>query len=94
MPVLEEFNTVAAVTSANWIFVRTKRTFSISQTGLGAGETLNVHIQNSIGTEQLYINDQAIQLTPTHMMAPVHGPCKFKLVKGITASGLRVEILE
>jgi len=94
MPVLEEFNTTAAATSADWIFVRTQRTFSISQTGLGAGETLDVHIQNATGTEQLYLNGKAIQLTPTHMMTSVHGPCRFKLVKSVTASGIRVELLQ
>jgi hypothetical protein len=93
MPVLEEFNTTAAATSADWIFVRMGRTFSITQTGLGVGETLDVHVQNATGTEQLYIHDETIQLTPTHMMTPVHGPCIFKLVKGVTASGIRVELL-
>jgi len=93
MPVLEEFNVTAAVTSADWLFVRMGRTFTIAQTGLGSGETLDVHIENATGTEQLYIHDETIQLTPTHMMTPVHGPCRFKLVKGVTVSGIRVELL-
>ncbi len=93
MPVLEEFNTTAAATSADWIFVAMGQTFSVAQTGLGAGETIDVHIQNATGTEQLYIKDEAVQLTPTHMMTPVHGPCRFKLVKGATASPVRVELL-
>jgi len=93
MPVLEEFDTTAAVTSAEWIFVRMGKTFSITQTGLGVGETLDVHIENATGTEQLYIKNEAVQLTPTHMMTPVHGPCRFKLVKGATVSPLRVELL-
>jgi len=41
MPVLEEFNTTAA-TSADWIFVEMKKTFSVAQTGLGVGETLEI----------------------------------------------------
>jgi hypothetical protein len=94
MPVLEEFNTTAAATSADWIFVRMQKTFSVAQTGLSAGETLDVHIQSASGTEQLYIKEEAVQLTSTHMMTPVHGPCKFKLVKGVTASGIRVELLQ
>jgi len=94
MPVLEEFDTSAAATSADWIFVRMQRTFSVVQTGLGSGETLDVHVQNATGTEQLYLNGEAVQLTPTHMMTPVHGPCRFKLVKGVTASGIRVELLQ
>jgi len=93
MPVLEEFNTTAAATSADWIFVRMQRTFTIAQTGLSAGETLDVHIENATGTEQLYIKGEAIQLASTHMMTPVHGPCRFKLVKGITVSPLRVDLL-
>ncbi len=92
MPILEEFNTIAPATSADWIFVEMGKTFSIAQTGLGAGETLDVHVQNATGTEQLYIKDEAIQLTPTHMMTTVHGPCKFKLVKGATVSPVRVEL--
>jgi hypothetical protein len=51
MPVLEEFNTTAAATSADWIFVAMGQTFSIAQTGLGVGETLDVHVQNATGTE-------------------------------------------
>jgi hypothetical protein len=94
MPVLEEFDTTAAVTSAEWIFVRMQRTFSVAQTGLSAGETLDVHIQNATGTEQLYRNDEAIQLSSMHMMTAIYGPCRFKLVKGITASGIRVELLQ
>jgi hypothetical protein len=94
MSVLEEFNTTVAATSADWIFVRMQRTFSVAQTGLSAGETLDVHVQNATGTEQLYLNGEAVQLTPTHMITSVHGPCRFKLVKGITASGIRVELLQ
>jgi hypothetical protein len=94
MPVLEEFDTTAATTSADWVFVRMQRTFSVAQTGLGTGETLDVHIQNASGTEQLYVNDEAVQLTPMHMITTIHGPCRFKLVKGITASGIRVELLQ
>jgi len=94
MPVLEEFNTTAAATGADWIFVRMQRTFSVVQTGLGAGETLDVHVQNATGTEQLYRNDEAVQLTPMHMITAIYGPCRFKLVKGITASGIRVELLQ
>jgi hypothetical protein len=41
MPVLEEFNQSAA-TSADWIFVAIGQTFSIVQTGLGVGETLEI----------------------------------------------------
>ncbi len=93
MTILAEFNTTAAATSADWIFVAMRQTFSIAQTGLGVGETLDVHIQNATGTEQLYIKDEVIQLTSTHMMTPIHGPCRFKLVKGATASPVRVELL-
>jgi len=92
MPILEEFNTPAAATSADWIFVAMGQTFSIAQTGLGVGETLDVHVQNATGTEQLYIKNEAVQLTSTHMMTPVHGPCKFKLVKGATVLPVRVEL--
>jgi len=91
MPVLEEFNTTAAINNSGFIIVKAGKTFSITQTGLGVGETLDVHVQNATGTEQLYIKGEAVQLTPAHMMTPVHGPCKFKLIKGITASGIRVE---
>jgi len=93
MPVLEEFNTTAAINNSGFIIVKAGKTFSIAQTGLGVGETLDVHIQNAIGSEQLYINDKAIQLSSTHMITAIHGPCKFKLVKGITASGIRVEFI-
>jgi len=92
MPVLSEFNTTAAATSADWIFVEMGQTFSVAQTGLSTGETIDVHIENATGTEQLYLNDEAVQLTPTHMMTSVHGPCRFKLVKGATASPVRVEL--
>jgi hypothetical protein len=93
MSILKEFNTTAAVSSLDWIFIRTQRTFSITQAGLGIGETLNIHVQNNTGSEQLYINGEAVQLSSTHMMTTIDGPCKIKLIKGVTATGVRVELL-
>jgi len=93
MPVLEEFNVTSAATSADWIIVEMGKTFTIAQTGLSTGETIDVHIENATGTEQLYLNDEKVQLTSTHMATPVHGPFRFKIVKGVTASGIRVELL-
>jgi len=92
MPVLEEFNTTSAVTR-DYDFVPENRTFTLQATGLTGANTLDVHTQNASGTEQLYLNGEAVQLTSTHMATLIHGPFRFKIVK-TGADALRVELYE
>lgn len=92
MPVLEEFNSTSAVTR-DYDFVPENRTFILQATGLTSTNTLDVHIQNATGTEQLYLNGEKIQLTATHMATSITGPFRFKIVKPGT-DALRVELYE